>query len=87
MHIDNVRRTDKVTTDRIVNEADRWGMSKRRAAEIVDDLLNRVPDAAKAARQETEGLPLNISKVAAAQLKQLRGVAGGAERVSNVTVS
>jgi serine/threonine-protein kinase HipA len=87
MYIDNVHRTNKVTKDRIVNEAARWGMSKRRAAEIVDDLLDRIPDAAEAAREETEGLPLDIPKVATSQLQKLRGIAGGSAAVSCVTVS
>lgn len=81
MYIDYVRLTNKVTRDRIVNEAARWGVSKRRAAEIVDDLLDRMPDAAEAAREETEGLPLDIWEVAASQLKHLLGVASGRETV------
>ncbi len=43
MYIDNVHRTNRVTADRIVNEAARWGLSRRPAAEIVADILERVP--------------------------------------------
>ena len=83
MYIDNVHRTNKVTTDRIINEAARWGISNRRAAQIIDDLLDQIPDSVEAARLETEGLPPGIPKVAVSQLHRLRGVAGNAETVSN----
>lgn len=72
MYIDTVQRTDRLTVDRIVNEADRWGMSRRRAVEIVADILDRVPAAAEAARDETDGLPTEIPAVVDSQLAQLR---------------
>ncbi len=72
MYIDNVQGTDRVTVDRVVNEASRWGMSRRRAVEIVADILDRVPAAADAARDETDGLPANIPAVVDSQLAQLR---------------
>lgn len=81
MYIDNVHRVDRVTSDRIVNEAARWGMNKRRAGEIIDDLLDRVPDALESAREETDGLPLSIPKVPTAQLKVLRRGADKAVRL------
>jgi serine/threonine-protein kinase HipA len=87
MYIDNVHRSNRVTVERIVNEAARWGLARPRAAEIVDDLLDRIPDAAEAAREKTEGLPPEIPQVIAAQLRQLREGAGGADTVSTVTVS
>jgi len=72
MYIDGVRRSTRVTAERIVNEAAHWGLSKPRAAEIVDDLLDRIPDAAEAASEETKGLPSDIPKAIAAQLRQVR---------------
>ena len=72
MYIDNVRRTNSVTADRIVNEAARWGLSRRRASEIIADMLDRVPAAAQAARNETEGLPSDIPEVVDSQLAQIR---------------
>ena len=72
MYIDTVQRTDRVTVNRIVNEASRWGMSQRRAVEIVADVLDRIPGAAEAARVETEGLPADIPAVVDSQLAQLR---------------
>lgn len=72
MYIDNVRRTNHVTADRIVNEAARWGISRRRASEIVGELLDRVPVAAQAARDETEGVPDGVRGVVDSQLAHLQ---------------
>ena len=71
-YVDNVRRSDHVTGDRLVNEAARWGMSRRRATEIVSDLLDRVPAAAVAARAQTPGLPASMPAALDAQLARLR---------------
>lgn len=57
MYVDSVQRTDRVTAERIVNEAVRWGLSPKVAAEIVDDLLHRTPQAIAAALEETDGIP------------------------------
>jgi len=72
MYIDNVHKTNRVTANRIVNEAAGWGMSRRRAAEIIADILDRAPAAAAAARRETENLPDDVSGVVDSQLAQLR---------------
>jgi hypothetical protein len=72
MYIDNVHRTNRVTADRILNEAAQWGMSRRRAAEIVADVLDRAPAAAVAARDETEDLPEEMTAIFDSQLDQLR---------------
>ncbi|CAN5754644.1 type II toxin-antitoxin system HipA family toxin [soil metagenome] len=72
MYIDTVQRTDRVTADRIVNEATRWGMSERRATEIVADILDRVPAASEAARDETEALPSDVIGVIDSQVARLR---------------
>jgi serine/threonine-protein kinase HipA len=72
MYIDNVRRTNRVTADRIVNEAARWGLARRRASEIVADMVARTPDAVEAARAETEGLPDELPALVGAQLAQVR---------------
>ncbi len=70
--IDDLQRIDRVTGTRIVNEAVRWGLSRRRAEQIVTDLLDRVPAAAAAARDQTEGFPAHVGEVVAAQLGRLR---------------
>jgi len=72
MYIDTVQRTNRVTADRIVKEAGRWGMSERRATEIVADILDRVPAAAEAARDETEALPSDVTAVVDSQVARLR---------------
>lgn len=73
MYIDSVQRTDHVTRERILNETVRWGMSPGRAAEILDDLLDRVPAALAAAREETEGVPADLVATIKRQLMQLGG--------------
>ena len=72
MYIDNVHRTDRVTVERIVKEAEKWGMGRAGAAEIVLDLLDRTPAAIASARDETSGLPGEIVSTVARQLVQLR---------------
>ena len=71
MHVDEVRRTDRVTANRIVNEATKWGMSRRRASEVVEDLLARARDAAEAARQETEDVPASVLETVEWQLARI----------------
>lgn len=73
MYVDGVRRTNSVTAERIVNEAVKWGMSKRRAAELVGEVLERAPDAAATAREETEAVPTSLLETLDSQLAQVRG--------------
>lgn len=72
MYIDNVRHTDRVTQRRITNEAVNWGMPRSRAMAIVADILDRAPDAIAAARDETDGLPDDVTNTVMAQLQRLR---------------
>jgi serine/threonine-protein kinase HipA len=72
MYIDNVHRTDKVTAQRIVNEAVRWGLSQERAMAIIKDLLEKAPTAIADARDETDGVPEDLVAVVTRQLAQLR---------------
>lgn len=74
MYIDNVRRTDRVTTDRIINEASSWGMARRTAEEIIGELLDRIMPAAELATSETQGLPDEIPGILERQLAHLRGI-------------
>jgi hypothetical protein len=57
LYIDNVHRTNRVTALRVANEAVRWGISRNRAAELINDLVARAPGAIEAAREETPGVP------------------------------
>jgi len=72
MHVDDVHRTDRVTMQRLSNEAVSWGLPRRRCEEIVNDLLDRAPDAIDAARDETPGIPDGIVSTVRVQLAQLR---------------
>ena len=74
MDIDNIHRTNRLTAERIVNEAVRWGMSRDRATEVVVKLLEKAPAALGLAHQETEGVPAKLVATVKAQLKQLRSV-------------
>jgi serine/threonine-protein kinase HipA len=71
MHIDDVRRTNRVTGRRLVNEATRWGLPRSRAAGIVAELLDRVPACVDLARDQTPGLPDEIAVIVAEQLARL----------------
>lgn len=71
MYIDDVRRIDRVSGIRLVNEAEHWGLPRQRAAEIVADLLNRAPAAIEAARESTEDLPGEIPRILERQLHEL----------------
>ena len=78
MYIDNLRRTDHVTANRIVNEATSWGLSRGRATEIVSDIIDRSPAALAAAEDETNDLPREIPGLVRSQLKLLGSDLGAA---------
>lgn len=71
MYIDDVRRTNCVTFDRLLNEAATWGLSQVRAADIVTDLIARLPAAVERAAAETPGVPKEILDIVASQLDRL----------------
>jgi serine/threonine-protein kinase HipA len=71
MHVDDVRRTNRVTTGRIVNEAVSWGMSRRRVEEIVASILDRAPAAVVAAEKDITDLPADIPQLVLSQHEQL----------------
>jgi serine/threonine-protein kinase HipA len=71
MCIDSVQRTDRVTAERIANEAVRWGMSRERAAGAIADVLDRAPAAMSAARKQTPGLPRDLYATVEKQLARL----------------
>lgn len=72
MYIDTVQRTDRVTAERIVNEAVSWGMSRERAVSTINDILDRAPAAMSTARQQTPHLPRELYATVQGQLSQLR---------------
>jgi serine/threonine-protein kinase HipA len=72
MYIDDVQKMDRVTSERIISEAVAWGLSKNRAAQIVNDLLHKVPGAIVAARDETDGVPDDMMATIERQLARLQ---------------
>jgi serine/threonine-protein kinase HipA len=71
MYIDNVHRTNRVTVERIVNEATGWGVGRERVTATVEDLLAKAPEAMAAAREETPGVPGEMISTIERQLAQL----------------
>lgn len=74
MYVDDIRRTERVTGERIVNEAVSWGMTHVRASAIVDELIERLPEAVVAAERETDDLPPRIPDLVREQLARVRRV-------------
>jgi serine/threonine-protein kinase HipA len=72
MYIDSVQRTRQVTADRILSEAAHWGLSRRRAAQITADIIDRTPDAVALAIAETPSLPAEIPAIIDSQLAQVK---------------
>jgi serine/threonine-protein kinase HipA len=72
MYIDNVHRTNRVTFERLINEAATWGLSRARAEEILNDLLTRIPEAVKRAKSATPGTPAELLEIVGTQLDALR---------------
>ncbi len=71
MYVDSVQKADRVSAERIVNEATGWGMSRKRAEEIVSDSLDRLPAAVSAAAGETAGLPPGLPELVGKRVDQL----------------
>jgi serine/threonine-protein kinase HipA len=72
MYVDDVRRMDRVTGNRLQNEGERWGMSRVDSRVVIDDLLARLPDAAARARASTPDAPDSIARVIEDQITRLR---------------
>lgn len=72
MYVDNVRRTNQLTAQRIVNEGRRWGLPATQCEEAVADILDRAPAAISAARDETAEVPDSMVGAVRHQLAQLR---------------
>jgi serine/threonine-protein kinase HipA len=77
MYIDRVQRTRRVTADRILKEAARWGLARRRASQIIADIIDRTPDAVALAIAETPSLPVEIPAIIDGQLAQIRSAFSG----------
>jgi serine/threonine-protein kinase HipA len=73
MYVDSLQRTERVTVHRLVAEGSSWGMSRRRATEVISDLLDRFPDALKTATLQTPDMPARFLSVIHEQIEQLKG--------------
>lgn len=72
MYVDDVHRTNRLTAERIGDEAASWGLTRQRAMATINGLLDRAPAAIAAARDETVGVPDELVAVVDAQLTRLR---------------
>ena len=71
MYVDSMQKADHVTVERIVNEANRWGMIRRIAEEIVADSLDRLPAAVTQATEEIGTLPHSLAELINKRVDQL----------------
>ena len=72
MTIDGVHRIDGVAGHRIVNEAVRWGMSRRRVEDEIAAFLDRAPEAIDEAARATPDAPERLVRFAVEQTEKLR---------------
>jgi serine/threonine-protein kinase HipA len=73
MYVDTVQKADRVTRERIVNEATGWGMRRQQAEEIVVDVLDRMPAALAAAVDATHGAPVQLVQLVRTRIEHLAG--------------
>ncbi len=71
MFVDTVQRIDRVTADRIANEAARWGMPRDAAERVIVETLEALPRAVHLALEETPGVPDTVTAVVDGQMKLL----------------
>jgi serine/threonine-protein kinase HipA len=76
MYVDSVQKADRVTPERIVNEARAWGVPRARAQATVFELLGRMPEAVSVAAAETPGLPAELHASVSKRVERLRAEAG-----------
>ncbi|MGH2880610.1 MAG: type II toxin-antitoxin system HipA family toxin [Solirubrobacteraceae bacterium] len=73
MYVDTVQKADRVSAERIVNEAAGWGMRRAQAVEIVGDTLERMPSAVSLAASHTSGIADELVELVAARVTRLAG--------------
>lgn len=71
MSVDGVHRTSRVTSDRILREATKWGMGRAVASNLIDVLLSRADDAIAVARDETPAIPDGLVATVTEQLERV----------------
>lgn len=78
MYIDAVQRIERVTIDRLVNEAVTWGLLREDAQGIVSGVVQRAPEAAALAAAETPGVPGQLLAFIERQVAHMQTAAGSA---------
>jgi len=71
MSVGDVRRTDRVDRERLLNEATSWGLRRVRAEELLETMRARADDAMTAAADETPEVPARLLEIVQFQLKRL----------------
>lgn len=71
MYIDDVRQVERVTRERLCNEAQSWPMRREAIDLILDELTVRAPEAIERARDETPGVPDELLQLCVRQLASL----------------
>jgi serine/threonine-protein kinase HipA len=71
MYVDGIQKSDRVTAERIVNEAVEWGIARGTAEGTVADLLDRLPAAISTAADETPGIPAALPELVSRRVDQL----------------
>lgn len=74
MYVDSVQKADRVTSERIVEEAAGWGLRREIAERVVEDVLDRILDAVMSAAAETTGIPGELVELVQARTERLTGV-------------
>jgi serine/threonine-protein kinase HipA len=72
MYVDNVRRTNQVSGERLLNEVASWGVSRNAGTEIIEEVLDHVGDASERAKDETVGVPSDLLDVIGSQTELVR---------------
>jgi serine/threonine-protein kinase HipA len=73
MTIDSVQRTDRVTVERIGEEASTWGISRNRAREVIEEILTALPGAVEDAWHQTPDMPARFVATVHEQIERLGG--------------
>lgn len=75
MYVDTVQKADRVTAERIVNEATSWGIARRSAAEMVAYTLERLPAAISEATEHVGKPPTRLVELVSERVETLRASA------------
>ena len=67
MYVDDVRRSNRVTGERILNEVSSWGIPRKTSTEIIEEVLDHVSEATERAEDETAGVPRDLLNVIRSQ--------------------